>query len=155
VNTILRSLITTNDSYIGTTLRIGLAIVILPHGLQKSLGMFGGAGFQESMRFLTTQVHIPGAMAFLLIVGESLGALSLLAGFLTRLCAASIGLIMLAAIQYVHREHGFFMNWSGQQQGEGYEYHLLALTIATALIIGGGGAWSVDRGIERARSTSD
>ena len=41
------------------------------------------------------------------------------------------------------------MNWQGNQQGEGYEYHLLALGLVLALIIGGGGKWSVDRAISQ------
>ena len=45
---------------------------------------------------------------------------------------------------------GFFMNWSGTQQGEGFEYHLLVLGIAIALIIKGGGTWSVDRALSDA-----
>jgi putative oxidoreductase len=37
------------------------------------------------------------------------------------------------------------MNWTGKQGGEGFEYHLLAIGIALALILLGGGALSVDR----------
>ena len=39
------------------------------------------------------------------------------------------------------------MNWFGNQEGEGYEYHLLAIAIAAALMIQGGGRWSVDRAL--------
>jgi putative oxidoreductase len=39
------------------------------------------------------------------------------------------------------------MNWTGQQKGEGFEYHLLALAIAIALMVRGGGAFSVDRAL--------
>ena len=53
--------------------------------------------------------------------------------------------MMLGAITMVHLPHGFFMNWSGKQQGEGYEYHLLVIGIAIALLITGAGRWSVDR----------
>jgi putative oxidoreductase len=42
---------------------------------------------------------------------------------------------------------GFFMNWAGTQRGEGFEYHLLALGLAIALLIKGGGAFSVDRAL--------
>lgn len=47
----------------------------------------------------------------------------------------------------VHLPNGFFMNWFGQQQGEGVEYHLLVIGIAAALLVTGGGRWSVDRQI--------
>ena len=50
--------------------------------------------------------------------------MALLAGLLTRFAAASPAVIMLAAVAMVHLPHGFFMNWFGKQQGEGYEYHV-------------------------------
>jgi len=97
------------------------------------------------MGFFTQQMGLPWIIAFLIIIGESFGSLALLAGFLTRFTAASLAVIMLGAITMVHLPHGFFMNWFGQQQGEGYEYHLLVIGIAAALLIIGGGRWSVDR----------
>ena len=45
----------------------------------------------------------------------------------------------------MHKANGFFMNWSGQQKGEGFEYHILAIAIAVALMIGGAGRFSLDR----------
>ena len=52
---------------------------------------------------------------------------------------------MTGAIFMVHLPNGFFMNWFGNQAGEGFEYHLLAIGMAAALMIAGGGKWSVDR----------
>jgi len=53
----------------------------------------------------------------------------------------------------VHLPNGFFMNWFGKQAGEGYEYHLLVIGIALALLISGAGKWSVDKVIaERVRA---
>lgn len=43
-----------------------------------------------------------------------------------------------------HLPRGFFMNWTGTQGGEGFEYHLLALALALPIVVGGGGAASVD-----------
>jgi putative oxidoreductase len=54
---------------------------------------------------------------------------------------------MVEAIVTTHLPHGFFMNWFGKQQGEGYEYHLLVIGIAVALLVTGAGKWSVDRKI--------
>ena len=82
-----------------------------------------------------------------ILLGESLGSLTLLAGFLTRFTAASLTFIMLGAITMVQLTHRLFMNWFGQQQGEGYEDHLLVMGMAAALLITGGGRWSVDRGV--------
>ena len=95
--------------------------------------------------FFTQNLGLPSIVAFLVIIGESLGSVALLAGFLTRFTAASFIIIMVGAIVMSHLPHGFFMNWSGQQQGEGYEYHLLVIGIGLALIVTGAGRWSIDR----------
>ena len=89
------------------------------------------------------------SIAFLVIIGEFLGAIGLLAGFLTRIAAAGFIVIMLGAIATAHLPFGFFMNWSGQQQGEGFEYHLLVIGMSAALLIAGGGKWSADRMIAK------
>ena len=52
---------------------------------------------------------------------------------------------MIVAILLVHARNGLFMNWSGQQKGEGFEFHLLVIAIAVYLMIRGAGAASVDR----------
>ena len=51
---------------------------------------------------------------------------------------------MVVAALKVHVGNGFFMNWYGNQAGEGFEYHILAAGIALALLIAGGGKASVD-----------
>lgn len=141
----MRALFQTDDGWMGFILRLTLGLVMLPHGAQKLLGLFGGFGFDGTMGFFTQKMGLPWLIAFLVIMGESFGSLGLLAGFLTRFSAASLAVIMLGAITMVHLPHGFFMNWFGQQQGEGYEYHLLVIGIAAALLVTGGGKWSVDR----------
>jgi putative oxidoreductase len=123
--------------------RLFLGVVILPHGLQKLLGMFGGFGFSATVDFFVNS-GVPAAIAFLIIIGESFGAVGLIIGFLSRLAALGITLIMLGAIFLVHLPNGFFMNWSGNQPGEGFEYHLLAIGLALVVLIKGGGKWSVD-----------
>ena len=124
--------------------RLALGIVILPHGLQKTLGLFGGAGFSGTMGFFTQQ-GLPPIIAFLVIMAESFGALGLIIGFLSRLGAFGLGLDMLGAIFMVHLPNGFFMNWFGTKQGEGFEYHLLVIGLAIALLIEGAGRFSLDR----------
>lgn len=141
----MTALFQTDDGLAGFILRVTLGLVMFPHGAQKLLGWFGGFGFDGTMGFFTQKMGLPWIIAFLIIIGESFGSLGLLAGFLTRFAAASLAIIMLGAITMVHLPHGFFMNWGGQQQGEGYEYHLLVIGIAAALLITGGGRWSVDR----------
>lgn len=135
---------TDNDIAV-TIMRLALGIVILPHGLQKVAGMFGGNGFQATLQYFTTSMGVPWIVALLVILAESAGALGLLFGFCTRLCALGIAAVMTGAIVMVHWQHGFFMNWSGSQGGEGFEFHLLAIGLAIALLIKGGGALSLDR----------
>ncbi len=123
-------------------------MVFFPHGMQKLLGWFGGYGFGGTMGFFTGTLGIPALFAFLAIIAEGLGALGLLTGFLTRLSAFGIAVNMAVAVYMLHFQNGFFMNWFGKQAGEGYEYHLLVIAIAIALMIKGGGKWSVDRILE-------
>lgn len=138
------NLLRTDASWAGPVMRVLLGVVMFAHGAQKLLGWYGGGGFSGTMGFFTTQMGIPAVIAFLVIVGEFFGGLSLVIGFLTRFCAASIGVIMAGAVVLVHLPNGLFMNWFGNQAGEGYEYHLLALGLSAALAILGGGRWSVD-----------
>jgi putative oxidoreductase len=137
----------TDGSIVPLVLRLSLALVIFPHGAQKTLGWFGGHGFKGTMAFFNKS-GIPAGLAFLAIMAEFLGPLGLVVGFLTRVAALGIAVVMLVAIT-VHMRHGFFMNWFGDQKGEGFEYHLLALGLAVALIISGAGAWSLDAVIAR------
>lgn len=141
----MKALFQTEDGWPGLILRLTLGLVMFPHGAQKLLGWFGGFGFDGTMGFFTQKMGLPWLIALLIIIGESFGSVALLAGFLTRFTAASLAVIMLGAIALVHLPNGFFMNWFGQQQGEGYEYHLLVIGIAAALLVTGGGKWSVDR----------
>ncbi|HNI19105.1 MAG TPA: DoxX family protein, partial [Nitrospira sp.] len=114
----------TDDSWAGLILRVVLGGVIFAHGAQKLLGWYGGFGFEGTMGFFTQKMGFPWLVAFLVIIGESIGSLGLIAGLLTRFTAASFVVIMLGAIVTVHLPQGFFMNWFGQQTGEGFEYHL-------------------------------
>ena len=141
----MRALLATEDGWAGLILRLTLGLVMFPHGAQKLLGWYGGFGFDGTLGFFTQQMGMPWLIAFLVIIGESFGSLALFAGLMTRFTAASLAIIMLGAITMVHLPNGFFMNWFGKQQGEGYEYHLLVIGIAAALVVIGGGKWSVDQ----------
>ena len=142
----MKALFRTEDSLSLLLIRLAVGIVMLAHGLQKTLGLFGGAGFSGTMGMFTSQ-GMPALLAFLVILSESLGSLGLIVGFLTRVAAFGCASVMLGAIGMVHWQNGFFMNWFGKQPGEGFEYHILALGMALALLIGGGGKASVDRGL--------
>src|ERR1700694_1779393 len=143
----IRRLYATDDSTATAILRLVLGIVFLAHGAQKTLGWFGGLGYSGTMGFFTGTMHIPAPFAFLAIAAEFFGGLGLVLGFFTRIAAFGIAMNMIVAIAMVHSTFGFFMNWTGTQKGEGFEYHLLALAIAAFLMIRGAGAFSVDRTI--------
>lgn len=140
-----QKIVNTQDDYKLTMLRLVFGIVFFAHGAQKMLGWFGGYGFTGTMGFFTHQLGIPAPFAFLAIMAEFLGSLGLLVGFLGRIAAFGIVCNMTVAVWMVHRSNGFFMNWGGNQKGEGYEYHLLAIAIGLVILIGGSGALSVDR----------
>lgn len=129
----------------GPILRAGLALVLFPHGAQKLLGWFGGYGWSGTMGFLTGKIGLPAPLAALVILIESLGPVFLLFGLLTRPVALGVIAVMIGAIATVHAPNGFFMNWTGAQPGEGFEYHLLVIAMALVLLVSGGGSLSADR----------
>ena len=149
----VRKLFATDDSTATAILRLVLGIVFFAHGAQKMLGWFGGYGFSGTMGFFTGMMHIPAPFAFLAIAAEFFGGLGLILGFLTRIAAFGIAANMVVAIAMVHGAFGFFMNWSGTQKGEGFEYHLLALATTVFLMIRGAGAFSIDRAITTASAS--
>ncbi len=142
----LQRILETDNSTSSLILRLALGIVMFPHGAQKLLGWFGGYGFSGTIGFFTETLGIPALFAFLVIIAEFFGALALIVGLLTRIAALGVGVVMAVAAT-LHVSNGFFMNWTGQQQGEGYEYHLLALGITVAIVLNGAGRCSVDRAL--------
>ena len=132
--------ISTRDDIGVFVARLALSIVFIPHGAGKLLGLFGGSGFSATMEYFIKS-GMPATVAFLIIMGESLGSMALLVGFFGRFMAFGIGMIMMGAIFLVHSQYGFFMNWFGNQKGEGFEYHLLALGLA--LLLNDQGEWKI------------
>ncbi len=137
----------TDDAWQNLIVRVSLGAVMFPHGAMKLLGWFGGSGVSGTVAAFSQNFHIPPFLTLLVIAAESLGALGLIAGFATRLCAFGIFCDMLGAIYLVHWPNGFFMNWFGKQHGEGFEYHLLVIGMSLALMVAGGGRFSVDRAL--------
>ena len=144
MTTFMKYLFQTNDKFSYWVPRVILGCVMFPHGAQKLFGWFGGFGFTNSMTYFTQTTGLPWIIAFLIIMGESLGSLGLIVGFFTRLSALGLICIMVGAIITVHIPNGFFMNWFGKQAGEGFEYHLLVIGMSIPLLISGGGKYSVD-----------
>jgi len=141
----MKKLLATSNDFSLTILRLVVGVVFFAHGAQKMLGWFGGYGFHGTMGFFTGKMGIPAPLAFLAICAEFFGGLGLIVGLLSRVAAFGIAVNMLVAIATVHAPNGFFMNWTGQQKGEGFEYHLLAIAAAVIIMVQGAGAFSLDR----------
>ena len=137
-------LFATRPDWTGPLLRLALGGVMWAHGAQKLLGWFGGYGFSGTMKFFTDAVHLPWLLGLLVIVIEFFGALNVLVGLASRLWAALLAVLTLGIVSTSHLQNGFFMNWFGNQKGEGYEYFLLVLGLAGALLVNGSGRFSVD-----------
>lgn len=143
----LGRVLATDGSISPTILRLTLAAVMFPHGAQKLLGWFGGYGFEGTHGYLTGAIGLPAALATLVILIEFLAPIALLIGAGSRLAALGIAAVMVGAVATVHLPVGFFMNWNGTLAAgaEGFEFHLLVLGIAAALMVRGSGKFSVDR----------
>ena len=142
---ILKLLCKTDGGTAALIARLTLGLVMFPHGAQKTLGWFGGYGYSGTMGYFTGTLHIPALFAFLAIAAEFAGSLALLAGVLSRVAAFGIATVMIVAVLMAHFANGFFMNWYGNQKGEGFEYHLLAIGLALVVLVCGAGKASVDR----------
>lgn len=137
----------TNNDWTGLVTRLSIGLILFPHGAQKMLGLFGGYGFSGTMGFFTDTMHLPWILGFLIIVIEFIGALSLIVGFASRIWSALTIILFVGIIFSSHLDNGFFMNWFGNQKGEGYEYHLLIIGLSIATFINGSGKYSVDENL--------
>ena len=142
----IRKLFLTEDSWAMLVLRLALGIVFLAHGSQKVLGLFGGPGLARVFTMFSG-MGIPPFFTALDVAAEFLGGLFLIVGFLTRISALGIAVVMVVAVYMVHWHNGFFMNWFGRMPAgkEGFEYHILAIGAAIALVCKGAGRFSLDR----------
>ncbi|KOY87474.1 hypothetical protein AD998_16210 [bacterium 336/3] len=133
-----------HEDWAGVIARITIGLIILPHGAQKLLGIFGGFGFDATMSFFTTTMQLPWIIGFLVILIEFFGSIFLIMGFTSRIWALCMIVLMLGIIFTSHLDNGFFMNWLGNQKGEGFEYHLLIIGLSLIVTIHGSGKYAVD-----------
>lgn len=126
--------------------RLTVGLIMLPHGLQKMFGWFGGRGFMRTMeRFTVEEFNYPSIIAFLIIFFEFFGALFVVLGFFSRFMAFGIAVVMIGAIAVAHWEYGYFMNWHTKMQGEGSEFNLLMIGACIVVMILGSGKYSIDQ----------
>jgi putative oxidoreductase len=147
----LKRLAATDNSYAQLVARLALGIAIFPHGAQKLVGIWGGHGPADVIANFEKWFGIPSWLTVLVIAAEFFGGLMLIFGLFSRFAAFGIACVMVGAIAMLHGRVGFFMNWYGTQRGEGFEYHILAIGLAIGIMIGGSGAWSIDRLLSKKR----
>lgn len=150
----LNKIFQTTDNWEGLILRVTLGSVLFAHGAQKLFGWFGGPGFEASMAYLIDDTGLPWIIAFLTILLESIGSLLLILGLGTRIMAISFALLGIGIVLTTHLQYGFYMNWYGDKAGEGYEYFLLWIGIALALVFTGSGRYALDSLILRTNTAS-
>jgi putative oxidoreductase len=146
---LLNSVLQTQPSWPAVVARLTLAMVMFPHGAQKTFGWFNGYGFSGTMNFFIGTMHIPWLFALAAILAEALGPIALAAGFGARIAAAVIAIDMTVAALTSHIQNGFMMDWFRNQKGEGFEYHLLAIGLCAVVILLGGGTGSMDLKLSR------
>jgi putative oxidoreductase len=145
----LKKLLATTNEWHLTIMRLAVGIMILPHGLQKTLGWYGGRGFQGQIDYFSAKYHLPVPLTLLAIAAENLGGIGLILGCLTRVAAFGVLCNMIVGGLMVALPFGFFMNWSGKQAGEGYEFHLIAIALLIAIMVKGAGPLSIDKALSK------
>ncbi|WP_246070012.1 DoxX family protein [Mangrovivirga cuniculi] len=140
----INKILNTESNWGALIARLTLGIILFPHGAQKMLGWFGGYGYLGTMDAFTNQMDLPWIVAFAVIMIEFFGSIFLILGFASRLWSLAITGLFTGIIFTTHLEHGFFMNWFGNQAGEGYEYALLVIGLSVSVLLSGGGKYAVD-----------
>jgi uncharacterized membrane protein YphA (DoxX/SURF4 family) len=138
------------NNWTGLLLRITIAVVLFPHGAQKLLGWFGGYGFDGTMQYFTQTVKLPYIIGLLVILIEFFAPIALVLGIGSKILAAVLAILFLGITITAHSNFGFFMNWFGNQPGEGFEFFLLAIGASLALMFNGSGKFAIDNLIANA-----
>jgi putative oxidoreductase len=142
-------IVDTSNDFTWTIVRLALGVVFLAHGAQKMLGWFSGRGVGGTID-LYRQMGFSEPLALLAMAVEFFGGLGLIVGFLSRIAALGIISKIAVAMLTLHVKNGFFMNWSGEQRGEGIEYDLLVIALGLVVLIHGSGALSIDQFLSKA-----
>jgi putative oxidoreductase len=123
-----------------TVLRVTLGVIMAYHGWQKLTAMTP-AGFGNGM---LEGLGIPGAVAVAWAVTliELVGGIALIVGFGTRIAAALIGVILVAATLLVKTDIGLIAGPDAPLPG--MELDLALLALAVGIIALGPGKLSID-----------
>ena len=126
--------------------RVFLGVIFFAHGAQKVFGWLGGPGLRGTIAYFKQALGVPPPLSALAALTELLGGVGMIVGLLVRPAAVGLIIVMLVAIATVHWRNGFFINWSlepGKQHG--FEMNFALIGMALAVLVGGAGAWSIDR----------
>jgi putative oxidoreductase len=124
-------------------LRVGIGLILIPHGAQKLFGWFGGMGFEKFVALFNTLGYRPGVVWVTLVaLTEFVGGILLVLGLFTRFAALALVIFMIVAVHFTSGK-GFF--WTAG----GLEYSLLILFVGLVFLIRGGGEYSLDRKLGR------
>ena len=126
--------------------RVILGIIFFAHGAQKVFGWFGGGGLRGTIAYFKQALGVPAPLTVVAALTECLGGLAMIVGLAVRPAAVGLIIVMIVAIKTVHWKNGFFLNWSLEPgKGHGFEMNLALIGMALAVLVGGGGAFSIDR----------
>ncbi len=119
-------------------LRIAVGVIFIAHGAQKVFGVFGGSGIGGFSGILENKAFIfPSLMAWAVALSEFFGGILLVLGIIPRISAFLISIIMLVAVIGIHGPNGFFA------ANGGFEYPFMLLMASIALMLTGGGKFSL------------
>jgi putative oxidoreductase len=119
-------------------MRFATGAVLLPHGVQK---LFFGAMANTAKGLATRHIAFSDEFALGAAFIESVAALCLMLGLLTRPAALLIAAEMASIVFYFNWANGYF--WTNR----GVEFALLWMLLAIAIFFRGGGRYSLDRRI--------
>lgn len=115
-------------------LRVTLALLLLFHGISK---LVGGVGFITGM---LEKMGLPGAIGYLVYVGEVVAPLLMLVGLWTRAAALIVAGNMIVAVLLVHTRELFTMSETG---GWALELQGMYFFAAIAVALLGAGRYSI------------
>lgn len=147
---LIKKTLVSNAGLEAVILRVPIGLILAAHGSQKLFAWFGGYGLEGTGQWMASVGLTPGfVMALLAGSAEFFGGVALILGLLTRPAAVINAVTMLVALFWVHWGHGFFLDTHG------IEYALALLSANGALILIGGGRYSLDAVIANVLEAKD
>ena len=126
-------------------LRVAIGLILVYHGSQKLLGLFGGGGPRKTIEAFKGWLGTPPFLTVLLMITEFFGGLGIIFGLLTRLSAFAVCIAMLVAT--LVDTSGFR---EAKRKGESVDptlkigFPALVFLIALTLLLVGPGRFSLD-----------